>query len=559
MATFYVYCGKCDTENSVASVCCASCGATLAAPNQYLQYAGTGRIPAGEILHQRYRVLEKVGQGGMGAVYAAQDTQLGDRLVAIKELSMSRLSSDRVEQGIEQFKQEALLLAGLNHPNLPHIYEYFGQNERWYLVMSFIQGETLQAYLDKMPDKKLPVEEVVRIGIELCNVLEYLHTHQPQIIFRDLKPLNVMITPEKQIYLIDFGIARHFKINQTKDTNFYYSVGYAPPEQYGQSQTGPRSDIYSLGVTLQQMLSGYNPASKPFDFPALDPSIPVPLTKLITQMLELKEQERPASVTVVKHALERVGKTSDLPETEGVNYDKEYEKTEPYEKKGTSQITRAASSSSLLTLENSLRIFFSTCALVAGIILTFNNHDGLRGLSFDYGNPISTMLAVLGIVIILIGLVFLLPIGHRVINLIKGIGLLGIGNLLFFLIVRPFGSWSGYYSFYLWTCTNSDQNHNCISYAYQPFNILIFGILGLIACMFLTALGFIIYQRWARPTAGSILGGLQTILGVAFVIQLNNRFFPAGLLNLPLASGIFMTVLGIILVTITLGRKGNYY
>ncbi len=204
MATFYVYCGKCDTENSAASGCCASCGATLAAPNQYPQYARTGRIPAGEILHQRYRVLEKVGQGGMGAVYAAQDTQLGDRLVAIKELSMSRLSGDRVEQGIEQFKQEALLLAGLNHPNLPHIYEYFGQNERWYLVMSFIQGETLQAYLDKMPDKKLPVEEVVRIGIELCNVLEYLHTHHPQIIFRDLKPLNVMITPEKQIYLIDF-------------------------------------------------------------------------------------------------------------------------------------------------------------------------------------------------------------------------------------------------------------------------------------------------------------------------------------------------------------------
>jgi hypothetical protein len=156
------------------------------------------------------------------------------------------------------------------------------------------------------------------------------------------------------------------------------------------------------------------------------------------------------------------------------------------------------------------------------------------------------------------GLVFLLPTGHEVIDLIKGIGLVGSGNLLFFLIVSPFASWSGYYSFYLWTCTNSDQNHNCISFAYQPFNILIFGILGLIACVVLTALGVIIYQRWARPTAGSIIGGLQTILGVVFIIQLNNRFFPAGMPNLPLIAGIVLTLLGIILVTITLGRRGAY-
>jgi hypothetical protein len=307
------------------------------------------------------------------------------------------------------------------------------------------------------------------------------------------------------------------------------------------------------------MLSGHNPASKPFDFPALDPSMPVPLTKLISQMLELKEQERPASVAVVKQALERVGKPSDLQETDGVNYNKEYEKTVPLGKKGKSQKTRVAKTGSLLTLESTLRIFFSTCILVAGIILTFVNHDGLLDLSFDYGNPISAILALLGIVIIIMGLVFLLPTGHEVINLSKGIGLVGSGNLLFFLIVSPFANWSGYDSFYLWTCTNSDQNHNCISFAYQPFNMLIFGILGLIACVVLIALGGIIYQRWARPTAGSILGGLQTILGVIFIIQLNNRFFPAGLLNLPLIAGIVMTLLGIILVTIMLSRKGNYY
>ncbi len=183
---------------------------------------GTGRLPAGRMLHNRYRLLEKVGQGGMGAVYVAQDTQLGDRLVAVKEMSMSRLASQEVPPAIEQFKREAHLLASLHHMNLPVIYDHFGEESRWYLVMSFVQGGTLQTYLDTAPSKRLPVNEVIRIGIDLCNVLDYLHTHQPQIIFRDLKPLNIMITPQGQIYLIDFGIARHFKQDQSKDTAYYY-------------------------------------------------------------------------------------------------------------------------------------------------------------------------------------------------------------------------------------------------------------------------------------------------------------------------------------------------
>jgi serine/threonine protein kinase len=243
----------------------------------------------------------------MGAVYVAQDTQLGDRLVAVKEMSMSRLTPQEVPLAVEQFRREAHLLAGLHHPNLPVIHEYFPENDRWYLVMSFIEGQNLQAALDATPGHKFPVKEVVRIGIELCNVLEYLHTHTPQIIFRDLKPLNIMLTPKGHICLIDFGIARHFKQEQTKDTAYYYSVGYAPPEQYGQSQTSPLSDIYSLGATLHQMLSGHNPANKPFQFANLqlvDPTIPVPLAKLITQMLEMNEQARPASVAEIKVQLE---------------------------------------------------------------------------------------------------------------------------------------------------------------------------------------------------------------------------------------------------------------
>ncbi len=321
-----VYCRKGGARLPGGSAFCPTCGAAQAEDEQAFTHgslaepvhAGTGRQPAGQMLHQRYRLLQAVGQGGMGAVYVAQDAQLGDRLVAVKEMSMSRLTAQELPLAVEQFRREAHLLASLHHSYLPVIHEYFRESDRWYLVMSFIEGQNLQAALSAAPGNRLSVKEVVRIGIELCEVLEYLHAYEPQIIFRDLKPLNIMLTPKGHICLIDFGIARHFKQEQTKDTSYYYSVGYAPPEQYGQSQTGPRSDIYSLGVTLHQMLSGHNPASKPFQFPNLqlvDPTLPVPLVKIITQMLEMSENARPASITAVKEQLEKVFAPLEIAET----------------------------------------------------------------------------------------------------------------------------------------------------------------------------------------------------------------------------------------------------
>lgn len=265
------------------------------------------------MLHQRYRLLHTLGQGGMSAVYVAHDTQLGDRLVAVKEMGVHRLSQQNIplSEAVQQFQHEAHLLASLHHPSLPVIYEYFQEDARWYLVMSFIEGQTLQAALEAAPGKKLPVHDVVRIGIELCKVLDYLHTHDPQIVFRDLKPLNIMLTPKGQIYLIDFGIARHFKRGKSTDTRHYSSTGYSPLEQYGRAQTSPRSDIYSLGVTLHQMLSGLNPSANPFQLANLhivDPTLPLPLVQLITQMLEMQEQNRPVSAKAVQAQLENVFK-----------------------------------------------------------------------------------------------------------------------------------------------------------------------------------------------------------------------------------------------------------
>ena len=152
------------------------------------------------------------------------------------------------------------------------------------------------------------MEEVLDIGIRLCTVIDYLHTRQPPIIFRDLKPANIMLTPDGQIYLIDFGIARHFKPGQTRDTMAFGSPGYAPPEQYGKAQTTPRADIYSLGATLHQMLTNSDPSDMPFRFAPihLSPQLaPAGLDRFIMQMLDLDESRRPASMSVVKQELQR--------------------------------------------------------------------------------------------------------------------------------------------------------------------------------------------------------------------------------------------------------------
>ncbi|GLV60368.1 hypothetical protein KDH_71880 [Dictyobacter sp. S3.2.2.5] len=263
----------------------------------------------GLFLKGRYRIKQTIGQGGMGSVYSAEDEQLGRRLVAIKELNYLRLSEQEKREAAVQFQREAHLLAGLQHPNLPNIYDYFEENGHWYLVMSLITGETLESYQQKALNGRLPVGEVVGIGIELSNVLEYLHSHQPPIIFRDLKPANIMRTANGHLYLIDFGIARHFKPDQSRDTVSYGSAGFSPPEQYGGAQTNPRSDIYSLGVTLYALLSGYDPSRSLFNLPPLAmlvPDAPPRLVQLISQMVEFSEEMRPASAAAVRHTLQEI-------------------------------------------------------------------------------------------------------------------------------------------------------------------------------------------------------------------------------------------------------------
>jgi serine/threonine protein kinase len=272
----------------------------------------TGRLPPQSLLQQRYVIVGQAGKGGMGAVYQAVDTRDTHRRVAIKEMSQGHLSDAGLAEATAQFQREAALLGRLSHPNLPHIYDAFNERGRSYLVMDFIDGKTLLQLLKESGFRPLPVAQVLGYALQLCDVLAYLHQQHPPIIFRDLKPTNVMVTANGHVFLIDFGIARIFKEGQEQDTALLGSPGYAAPEQHGSAQTNPRSDLYSLGATLHCCLTGRDPynADDRFRFPPVrqyNPQVPVELDQLIQRLLALDERQRPASAVEVQQVLLKIG------------------------------------------------------------------------------------------------------------------------------------------------------------------------------------------------------------------------------------------------------------
>jgi len=265
-------------------------------------------LQPGILLQNRYRILRQLGGGGMGVVYLAEDSRLPGRRCAIKEMSPDQLPAPDRNWAIQAFQQEAQMLANLKHPGLTLVTDYFPEHSNWYLVMDFIEGETLEARLAKAPGGRLPVEEALRITRQLCEVLTYLHNQNPPVIFRDLKPSNVMLTLQGEVKLIDFGIARFFKPGQTRDTVNLGTPGYAAPEQYGKMglQSGPRADVYSLGALLLQMISGYDPTLTPFPLP--DPrsvmrNIPPHIAAVITQATQATPDLRYGSIREMQQAL----------------------------------------------------------------------------------------------------------------------------------------------------------------------------------------------------------------------------------------------------------------
>ncbi|MEW5867823.1 MAG: bifunctional serine/threonine-protein kinase/formylglycine-generating enzyme family protein [Chloroflexota bacterium] len=210
-------------------------------------------LSIGQVLHNRYRVVKLLGQGGFGAVYRAWDTNL-ERPCAIKE------NLDASPEAGRQFKREAGLLVELAHPNLPRVFDSFtlpGQGQ--YLVMDFVEGQDLQELLDKA-GAPLPEAQVLEWALQICDALAYLHRQSPPIIHRDLKPANLRITPGGKACLVDFGLAKLY--DPAKRTTLgarAVTPGYAPFEQYGQRPTDARTDVYALGATLYHALTGATP------------------------------------------------------------------------------------------------------------------------------------------------------------------------------------------------------------------------------------------------------------------------------------------------------------
>jgi serine/threonine-protein kinase len=310
---------------------CPACGAMLVGKVVFCPACGTallgmtGRLPAQRVLAGRYRIERAVARGGMGAVYLAEDLRLDGARVAVKEMSstFARGDTEAFARAMADFKREAALLARLRHPNLPRVSDRFEEDGKHFLVMEFIQGQTLRD-LVRRAGGRLPLATALAVVDQLCDVLGYLHDQQPPIVYRDLKPANIMIegieargaavpardllsaSPIPRVVLIDFGIARFYRPGATGDTAVYGTLGYAPPEQYGRGQTDARADIYALGVLLHHLLTGHDPSATPFALPearALVPSIPPHVAAAIARATASDPAGRFADVAAFRAAL----------------------------------------------------------------------------------------------------------------------------------------------------------------------------------------------------------------------------------------------------------------
>ena len=260
----------------------------------------SGQLEPGSLLAGRYRVERFLAGGGMGVVYIGTDQRLAERQCAIKEIFDRFTTPEERAQAIEYFHREADTLSQLNHPAIPAIFDRFGEGNCHYLVMDFIEGRNLEEVLVEQ-DGPLPESRVVEIARELCDVLSYLHSFDPPVIYRDMKPGNVIVKPDGHVALIDFGIARIFS-PQGKAT-LIGTPGFAPPEQYA-GKVDQRSDIYSLAASLHYMVTGRDPEKHPpFSCPPVlseKPDVSPFLAQAVDKALAYKIEERPFSAEEFK-------------------------------------------------------------------------------------------------------------------------------------------------------------------------------------------------------------------------------------------------------------------
>lgn len=273
-------------------------------------------LSEGVILNSRYEIIRKIGGGGMGAVYLASDNNLGGVLRAVKEMVQAHIEEDQQEKAINDFKRESMILSSLDHPSIPTIFDYFyDQAEgRFYLVMKYISGGDLSSRLRSATEGKIDEAVVVEWALQIIDVLNYLHSQPSTIVYRDLKPSNIMIDGNSgRVMLIDFGIARSISQKEEKGVTAVGTMGYAPPELFS-GNVEPRSDIYSLGSTMFHLLTGADPQSNPlliFDFQKnprprqINPRLSDQIEQILMRSVEYNASSRFSSASEMRQILDQ--------------------------------------------------------------------------------------------------------------------------------------------------------------------------------------------------------------------------------------------------------------
>ena len=257
----------------------------------------------GDVIDGKYEILKKIGEGGMSSVYLAMDKRLNKQW-AVKEIT-KRARDMNNEIVIQSAIAEANMIKKLDHTALPRIVDIIDNGNMIFVIMDYIEGETLGSVINM--EGAQPQEYVVEWALQLCDVLDYLHTRKPPIIYRDMKPENIMLKPDGNVKLIDFGIAREYKEHKTSDTVGLGTRGYAAPEQFGgKTQTDARTDIYCLGMTLHHLLTGKNPSEPPYEIYPIrhwNPQLSTGLEAIVQKCINLDPAKRYQSCAELTYAL----------------------------------------------------------------------------------------------------------------------------------------------------------------------------------------------------------------------------------------------------------------
>lgn len=268
-------------------------------------------LEIGSLVDGKYKILNKVGQGGMSVVYLAMNEK-ANKQWAIKEVRKDGvLDFEAVKQGLVA---ETDILKKLDHPHLPSIVDVIDTEDSFIIIMDYIQGNSLNKALEEYGAQ--PQELVIKWAMQLCDVLGYLHTRNPAIIYRDMKPANIMLKPDGNVTLIDFGTAREYKEKNLADTTCLGTVGYAAPEQFGgMGQTDARTDIYCLGATLYHLVTGMNPCEPPYEIKPIreiNPALSSGLERIIIKCTQRDPNDRYQSCAELMYALEHYEEIDDI-------------------------------------------------------------------------------------------------------------------------------------------------------------------------------------------------------------------------------------------------------